>query len=140
STIHAGRAASVFMRLLTIGIERYIVASAMSGAIAQRLARVLCVKCKRQDDSGWVAPGCTHCGYSGVRGRTGIFELVAVNEHIREMVLSNMPPTRLITEIEKTQKLTLQAGGERLVQQGQIARSELEYLLSLETEEGKDEG
>lgn len=134
STIHAGRAAAVFMRLLTIGIERYIVASAMSGAIAQRLARLLCIKCKRQDDGGWVAPGCTHCGYSGVHGRTGIFELVAVNEAIREMVLSNMPPTRLIVEIEKTQKLTLQACGEGLVQQGQIARAELDYLLSLEPE------
>lgn len=103
STIHSGRASGVFARLLHIGIEPFLIASAVSAVIAQRLVRRLCPKCKIERNTGQSAPlaspfdkivkwcepgGCPACEETGFRGRTGAFELLEMTERLRDMILT----------------------------------------------------
>lgn len=147
STLHAGRAARVFTRLLSMGVEPYLVASAMTGAVAQRLARVLCPKCRRPVDDGisgageaghdnavrgFSAPGCADCSNTGLAGRRGVFELAVVTEHLRELILSRATPARIAEEVARHRTNDLVAEGRRLVETGAISRAEFETILSRE--------
>lgn len=101
STLHTNDAVSSAMRLTDIGIEGYLAASALNGILAQRLVRKICDNCKqhyhpsgterswldnRQEEMGlddielMKGRGCTYCNNTGYRGRTGIFELLEINE------------------------------------------------------------
>jgi general secretion pathway protein E len=103
STVHAPTAAGVFARLVDLGREPFLVASAVSAVLSQRLARTLCPDCRRpaapaseelerfqiRDKGGeWsVAVGCRRCDGTGHRGRTGLFELLEMREEVREAVM-----------------------------------------------------
>lgn len=132
TTLHAGRASRVFTRLLSIGLEPYLIASALSGAVAQRLARLLCPDCRVPDKgaSGYSAAGCEKCGHTGYRGRVGIFEIAVVNEPLRELILSRAIPEKIAHEVERLQTCNLVESGRRLVDVGEISRAEFEFLLS----------
>ncbi|MFH0794501.1 MAG: ATPase, T2SS/T4P/T4SS family, partial [bacterium] len=132
STLHAGRVARVFTRLLSIGLEPYLIASALSGAVAQRLARLLCPDCRVPDKTagGRTAAGCEKCGHTGYRGRVGIFEIAVVNEPLRELILSRAIPEKIAHEVERLQTCNLVESGRRLVETGEISRVEFEFLLS----------
>ena len=104
STLHTNDAVGSITRLIDMGIEPYLVASGMLGALAQRLVRKLCPACRirRPADSGerrllLAAPeraevslyhpgGCSACLYTGYRGRTGIYELLLVDDDLRAMI------------------------------------------------------
>jgi general secretion pathway protein E len=103
STIHTNTAIGAVTRLLDIGIEPYLLSSSMTGMLAQRLVRVLCTECRREAVAApgdcislgldphaappvWEAVGCEHCAGTGYRGRTGVYELVRVDETLREMI------------------------------------------------------
>jgi general secretion pathway protein E len=107
TTLHTETAASAIPRLVDLGVEGFLLASTLRGVIAQRLVRVLCDRCKRsrqlaEDDLaadpryaplGFAAGepifeprGCDRCGGSGYRGRNGAFEIVEVNEDIRDLI------------------------------------------------------
>lgn len=107
TTIHSGRAWSVYTRLLNMGIEPFLVASSVQGTIAQRLVRRLCNECKQArpvdaqtrrrlgldlDAPIFEPPAhpivCAACEGTGYRGRTGVFELLESNEDLQELVLS----------------------------------------------------
>lgn len=106
STLHCNDAASAVTRMLDMGIEPFLISSSVIGVIAQRLARVICPKCKatytatpeeieefKLDASkGPIqlskGQGCGNCGTTGYRGRLGIFEVMTVNEAIRQCTLS----------------------------------------------------
>jgi general secretion pathway protein E len=137
STVHAGRAARVFARLLSMGMEPYLVASALGGAVAQRLARVLCPACRRaapESVGGFEAPGCEECDSTGVRGRTGLFELAEATEALRELILSRAAPGLVSAEAARGQSTDLPAEGRRLVEQGEISRAEFDFVLADEPE------
>ena len=139
STIHAGRATRVFTRLLSMGAPPYLVASALGGAIAQRLARVLCPRCRRKGPDGefFVAAGCEACGQTGHRGRTGLFELAVVTESLRERILSQATPQEIAVEAARAKVGDLVGQGRRMLETGEIARAEFEYLFAgEETSEG----
>jgi general secretion pathway protein E len=101
STLHTNNAAGAIARLLEMGAEDYLLASSIIGIMAQRLVRVLCPRCKepyampeelrrRFDlDGGEIyrAKGCAHCGQTGYRGRVAIFELLEMDDEIRELIL-----------------------------------------------------
>jgi general secretion pathway protein E len=122
STLHAGRASLVFSRLLSMGIEPYLVASAVSGAIAQRLARSVCHSCD--------GLGCEICGQSGCAGRVGIFECCRVSEELRELILACAPPVRVAEEAARMQTASLKEDARRLVEQGIISREEMEFIFA----------
>ncbi len=79
STLHTNDAASTVTRLMEMGIEPYLVSSALSCIIAQRLVRTLCSRC--------AGKGCLVCLGQGLKGRTGIFEFLSVDEAVRDLIL-----------------------------------------------------
>jgi len=106
STLHTNDAASAFTRLIDMGIEPYLISSTVVGVMAQRLVRVICPSCKQpyspQDGTvswselekvakGFVrlhkGAGCDKCLESGYLGRTGIFELLLVDDPIRDLIV-----------------------------------------------------
>ncbi len=111
STLHTNDAASALTRLVHMGIESYLVASSVEAVMAQRLVRVICDQCKEEDTSAehvaqskrsetplreltsrsdvvlYHGVGCRHCRDTGYYGRQGIFELIALDDAIRDMVL-----------------------------------------------------
>jgi len=109
STLHTNDAAGAVTRLLDMGIEPFLVSSSLECLVAQRLVRVICPKCKEEISSAkkqefirqtkgikmdladtplYEGRGCKDCRFSGYRGRTGIHEILMVNETIREMIIA----------------------------------------------------
>jgi type II secretory ATPase GspE/PulE/Tfp pilus assembly ATPase PilB-like protein len=108
STVHSGRATGVFTRLLNMGIEPFLIASSVSGVIAQRLVRRICEACKEQHEpaahelesigitkgdslSLFKGKGCERCNGTGYLGRIGIFEFLLVTEPLKECILRKAP-------------------------------------------------
>ncbi len=103
STLHTNDAPGAVTRLLDMGIESFLVSSSLAGVLAQRLVRVICPNCKSTfspdrellrkmgaDAAGFTAfhgEGCEECRHTGYMGRTGIFELMVVDDGIRRMIL-----------------------------------------------------
>jgi type IV pilus assembly protein PilB len=104
STLHTNDAPSTITRLVEMGIEPFLVASAIECVVAQRLARTLCTSCRIEAKitratlvengfpagagmSAFEAVGCRRCGGTGYRGRTGLYETMAVTDEIRELIL-----------------------------------------------------
>ncbi len=103
STLHTNDAVTATTRLLDMGVEPFLVSSAISGVLAQRLVRKICKNCREQytpDPSELPADfkiekgtklfrgaGCRDCRGSGYRGRLGIYELLSIDEEIREMIV-----------------------------------------------------
>jgi len=108
STLHTNDAPGAITRLLDMGIEPYLVSSALEGVAAQRLVRVLCPKCKQPDPYsreellaryGEGAPegtyfthkGCEFCNYTGYRGRVAIFEIALIDDDLRHLIVNRAP-------------------------------------------------
>ncbi len=75
STLHANDARSTVTRLVDMGLDPKLVPATVRLAVAQRLVRRLCPKCKAEGQSGWEPKGCAECGGRGYAGRIGLFEL-----------------------------------------------------------------
>ena len=105
STLHTDNAPSVVTRLMDIGAESYVIASALVGVVAQRLVRRLCVHCRRQytppadvlrslniaeADAAAIpfykSVGCDQCNHTGYRGRIGIYEVMKVTDKLRRLI------------------------------------------------------
>ena len=100
STLHTNTAVGAVTRLVDMGVEPFLLSSSLAGCLAQRLVRVLCSGCRKQraatpaeseflaETSAIVfeAQGCEQCGHSGYRGRTGIYELVVVDDAMRQLI------------------------------------------------------
>ena len=109
STIHTNDSASTVTRLLDMGIEPFLVASSVEGIVAQRLVRGLCPNCRRpveveeaflrehnfpverlkNEGPIYEAVGCDECRGNGYKGRTGIFEILPVNDELRPLIISH---------------------------------------------------
>jgi general secretion pathway protein E len=110
STVHTNDAASAVTRLVDMGVEPFLVASSLVAVLAQRLVRIVCPHCRQEVSptrEEWAelgerygteavpkkvfsAVGCSKCFKTGYYGRTGIYELMLVNDEIRQMVLKNV--------------------------------------------------
>jgi general secretion pathway protein E len=117
STLHTNDAVSAFTRLIDMGVEPFLVATAVRAVQAQRLVRKLCIHCatpsEPPDDiavqirtilpaayrdlkANWrSAAGCEHCGYSGYRGRVGIYEMVYITPDMQKSVLERASANEL---------------------------------------------
>ena len=123
STLHTNDAASAVTRLVEMGIEPFLVASAIDCVVAQRLARKLCQFCKERqiissdvlrangirsqfDMEAYNAQGCTRCGFSGYKGRIGLYEVLTVTEEVRKLTLARAPSSE-IAEVAVRQGMRL---------------------------------
>ncbi len=123
STLHTNDAPSALVRLIDLGVAPYLVVSTVEAVLAQRLVRRICVACKESiegegPDRVYRGRGCTECHGTGYRGRTGIYELLVLNESQR----AELPRGRGAGELRA---LALAAGmqglrddGARLVREG----------------------
>ncbi len=110
STVHTNDAPGAVTRLIDMGVEPFLVASAFEGIIAQRLVRRICQHCKEEDKPSaplleevkrtfpdrkefkfWKGKGCPACKYTGYKGRVAIFEIMMMTEEIRSLVTRNSP-------------------------------------------------
>ncbi len=129
STLHTNDAAGAVTRLLDMGIEPFLVSSSLECLIAQRLVRVICPKCRQPvDNKGellatikdvqvpadaalYEGRGCEECRFTGYRGRTGIYEVLVVNEAIREMILNRSSSQQIKQKAVSQGMLTLRQDG-----------------------------
>ncbi len=127
STLHAGRVERVIHRLISTGVERWLVAGALTGLYAQRLARRACPAC-----TGTGPPGCDACGWTGVRGRVGLFECAPVNEDVRSAVLVGAAPGELAEQVLRARVGSITEEARRLAGEGTIAPAERDAILAME--------
>ena len=120
ATLHTNDAASAVTRLIDMGIEPFLLSSSLLGVMAQRLVRKLCPKCRVQDSptSPWRAVGCDNCGNTGYVGRTGIYELLTVDDEMRMLVHQGANDTDIRRVAEKGGMVNMRADAQRWVVSG----------------------
>ena len=148
STLHTNDAVSTIIRLKNLGIESYLVASALSGIIAQRLVRLICNNCREEYelpadirkrfehvfDEKFSFPvyrgkGCQVCHQTGYRGRIGVHEVLIMDGTLRELVNKDAPEGTLREEARKSGMKTLMEDALEKVKQGLTTVEELERVL-----------
>jgi len=144
STLHTNTAAGAVIRMQDMGVERYLITSAVNGVLAQRLVRTLCEQCKEAyspdeavlQSSGlarfrapgqpiYRAVGCSHCRQSGYRGRTGIHELLVLDEPMRRAIIEGRDASALNAIAAQAGMLSLYEDGLRKVAAGVTTLDEL---------------
>ncbi len=152
STLHTNNTLASITRLRDLGIPSYLIASTISGVIAQRLARMICPSCKIADtprpallDRIGVSPdvaksytfyrgrGCGDCGGTGFQGRTAIYEILVLSHKIREQIAGDAPEAVLRQLALAEGMSTLVRSGIQKVKTGKISVEEL--LRVIQTDE-----
>jgi general secretion pathway protein E len=117
ATLHTNDAVSAVTRLTDMGIEPFLLSSSLLGVLAQRLVRKLCLSCRGR--------GCEACGGAGYQGRTGIFELLTVDDSVRQSIHDRAAEPLLRENALNLGMLTLREDGQRLVELGITSAQEL---------------
>ncbi|MFO7459096.1 MAG: type II secretion system ATPase GspE, partial [Desulfatiglandales bacterium] len=133
STLHTNDAAGALTRLVDMGVEPFLIASSLLGVVAQRLVRRICPECKEsfhlaesalaelglpRDQVLWRGRGCEGCMQSGYRGRTGIFELLLMDNEVRHLLTSGADSVTIKEAAVRRGMATLFGDGLRKVQRG----------------------
>lgn len=141
STIHTNSAIGTLTRLQDMGIEPFLISSSLLAVLAQRLVRILCQDCKvaypaderakelleiktDQEVTLYRAKGCEHCNMSGYKGRTGIYELVVLDEKMRTLIHNNAGEQE-IEKYARTRGPSIRADGRRIVLEGATTLEEV---------------
>jgi general secretion pathway protein E len=129
ATLHTNDAASAVTRLIDMGIEPFLLSSSLLGVLAQRLVRKLCTHCRKPEtvDGRLVyhAVGCEHCGYTGYQGRTGIYELLLVDEAIQRLIHNGGSEPEIRQRAAERGMVTMRADGQRWIDAGVTAPEEV---------------
>jgi len=142
STLHTNDAPTAITRLVEMGIEPFLVASAIDCIVAQRLARTLCPTCKKRvllpaaqlHDNGFASPydleayepvGCGRCGGTGYKGRIGLFEVMLISEEIRTLVLARAGADEIAAVAVRQGMRRLREDGLEKVRQGRTSIQEV---------------
>jgi len=153
STLHTNTAAGAVIRMQDMGVERYLITSAVNGVLAQRLVRTLCTHCREpyQPDEeilqrtglgrfaqpGQVvyrSVGCVQCRQSGYRGRTGIHELLVLDERMRRAIIEGRDASALNSIAAQAGMLSLYEDGLRKVASGLTTLDELARVTQDQTD------
>jgi len=137
STLHTNDAPSTINRMLNMGVESFLVASAVNLILAQRLVRRVCSECKMEEDTppevlldlgvtedelgtftNFVGRGCPVCNGTGYRGRVALYEVMPMHEQIRELVLLGASAAEIKKESIRLGMLTLRRSGINKMMQG----------------------
>ncbi len=116
STLHTNTAIGAVTRLIDMGVEPFLLSSSLVGMLSQRLIRVLCDECKQPRDATaseleflqqasaqvYEAQGCESCQYSGFKGRTGIYELVSVDDTMRQLIHDQVSEQEMTAYVRRT--------------------------------------
>jgi type IV pilus assembly protein PilB len=130
STLHTNDAPSAIARLLDLGLEPFLVTATLEGILAQRLVRKLCLHCKTEytpsleqlmelelrpeDVKGrtfYYGKGCANCNNTGYRGRTGLYEIMLLDDEMRDMIVQHASTQVLRNEARKRGMRTLRQSG-----------------------------
>ncbi|MDG5816204.1 GspE/PulE family protein [Chitinispirillales bacterium ANBcel5] len=151
STLHTNDALSAVTRLKDLGIPGFLISSSLLAILAQRLVRVLCPDCKTEQKMSpetklrwrsllgshplprtFAAQGCERCGFTGFRGRTGVFELLIVNEEVRSMIADNISESALRKHLKGNSFVSLIEDGIEKIEQGITTPEELLRVVQVE--------
>ena len=139
STLHTNTSIGAITRLRDMGVEPFLLASSVSGVLAQRLVRTLCPECKqakvtdktekdllqiKEDMTIYQAHGCSQCKHTGYRGRQGLFDFFAIDNTIQEMIHAEASE-HTMTEYIRQSSPSLIASGIALVRAGQTTIEEI---------------
>ncbi|GAB4420312.1 MAG: type II secretion system ATPase GspE [Thermodesulfovibrionales bacterium] len=142
STLHTNDAPSSITRLLDMGVENFLLSSTIRGILAQRLVRVICSECREIDQSIadkeelgilglnsnialYRGKGCERCAFTGYYGRTGIFELLVVDDDIRRLILKNADSNQIREAARQQGMRTLLDNGAEKIKAGITTLSEV---------------
>ncbi len=127
ATLHTNDAVSAITRLIDMGIEPFLLSSSLLGVVGQRLVRKLCPQCRQPDpvSKGWRAVGCLACNKTGFQGRTGIYELLAVDDEIRAQIHRNASEADIRATAQRAGMTTMREDGRRWVQAGVTSPEEV---------------
>ena len=142
STLHTNDAASTISRLIDIGLEPYLISSSLIMVGAQRLVRRLCPECKEAYETTpamakdldikqellYKPKGCDYCGHTGYRGRVAIYEIILMNDKLREMVARGASLGDIKDKIKELGVKTLLRSGIKKAEEGLTS---IEEVLSI---------
>jgi len=149
STLHTNDAASSVTRLVDMGVEPYLISATIIGVLAQRLARTVCKNCRvpyevpavelrhfgyrPQDDNEmiqlWRGEGCDSCKGKGLRGRTGIHEMMLMNDEIADLVVRRAPTADVREAARANGMLLLREDGLRKILEGVTTPEEIRRVV-----------
>ena len=141
-TLHTNDAPGAITRLTKMGIEAFLIASAVDCVVAQRLARKLCSNCKRRkivpqealteagipvggEIEGYEPVGCGRCNQSGYKGRVGLYSAMGLSERIKEMVVDQAAESDIAAAAREEGMLTLREDGVLKVRSGMTSIEEV---------------
>ncbi|HEV7584671.1 MAG TPA: GspE/PulE family protein [Solirubrobacteraceae bacterium] len=144
STLHTRDAPSALGRLIDMGIEPFLVSSAVDCIVAQRLVRMLCTHCKRPQSVSegvlaehglegaqpFEAAGCSRCGNTGYRGRVGVYEVMPVSERIRALILERASVEEMVAVAVAEGMRRLRDDGLQKVREGLTSIAEVERMTN----------
>ncbi|MCK5126528.1 MAG: Flp pilus assembly complex ATPase component TadA [candidate division Zixibacteria bacterium] len=148
STIHTNDSIGTITRLMDMGIEQYMVASALEAILAQRLIRTICEDCKEETEISptlfakafpnggpmelkfYSGRGCRQCRNTGYAGLTGLYELVQITDNLREMILAKASETAIKAEAYRNGYRPLFEAGIELMKQGVTTLDEILRVTS----------
>jgi general secretion pathway protein E len=126
ATVHTNDAASTVTRLVDMGVEPFLLSSSLLGVLAQRLVRRLCPHCKRQDAAGaWHAVGCVQCSHTGYLGRTGVYELLTIDDNMRSLIHNGANDTDIRRTAERAGMVPMRTDAQRWVGTGVTTQEEV---------------
>jgi type IV pilus assembly protein PilB len=153
STLHTNDAPTSITRLRDMGLEAYLITATVEAILAQRLVRKICEDCRSEfepspemlmelnlkagDVKGkkfYYGKGCDRCNNTGHRGRMGIFELVVMNDELRDMVSAGASTDQLYSAAKKQGMITLRESGLRAIFNGQTTIDEVVHETIIEDE------
>jgi general secretion pathway protein E len=136
SSIHANDAVGILFRLIDLGVEPFLISSALVGVISQRLVRRVCSHCRAladvpaeeasayEDELGeppgklYYGSGCNFCANTGYAGRVGVYEVMALSEEIRRLLLKGASSADIKTQAASEGMVTMRRSAMLKVQQG----------------------
>ncbi len=156
STVHTNSAAATVTRMIEMGAKDYLVASTLTGVIAQRLVRKLCDKCKEQYFPTYAEArkvlkdeveieefmktpiyrpvGCEECDFSGYKGRLGVYEIMPITKEIKKLIAEGAHDLDIEEQAVKEGMLVLQSACLRHIKEGKTSIDEFVRVLGLATE------
>jgi general secretion pathway protein E len=147
STLHTNTAIGAVIRLKDMGIEPFLVSSSLLAVMAQRLVRLLCRDCRVATRAGdaelamlhmkpgdevtvYRPEGCKHCNYTGYRGRTGIYELIEIDDELRQLIYSGASEQEML-RVARLNYPGIEADGRRRILTGETSIEEVMRVIEV---------
>ncbi len=155
STVHTNNSVATVTRMRNLGIPSYLIASSIIGIMAQRLVRVICPDCKEREDSDreklhklkisdkekkdvkfYRGKGCSSCGFTGFRGRKGIYEILPFTQKVRELTSNDASEANIMQVAVAEGMQTLAQASIDKAMKGVTSIDEVVKVIQMEDESG----